>query len=396
MLTYDQIVSSQQGKSREQLASESNALVYGNPSATTPKDQYVNNLSATSTPSTPVTNPVKEARSSYLDTFNPTSDQTNAKNAYLGSFDPNPSLTAARQAYLDSLNPSAAVSGAKKAYSDFTNSVESGLNRISDKAIPMTFITGQQASLRRNSEATARRLQGDVGLAEEEAQNYQNRAKVGLDFASTDFTSGQNKAQAALGFANEGAGTVQNKAQANLGFANEDAALARSDKEAATAKANTLADGFPFYKYPGSAQVFDSKTNQPVDYNQYKAAGGIGVQGQGAFGDVKEVVGATGNKLLSVTEAKALGVPYGTTQSQAANLSITPTTNRTTPPKVTLTQATNAADDDLKNATGPDGFVSPEQFQQSRKEWIDLGMDVNTFYSRFKKYVNPADPQDYI
>lgn len=97
---------------------------------------------------------------------------------------------------------------------------------------------------------------------------------------------------------------------------------------------NDLSNGYPFYKYPGSPTVFDSKTNQPLSYEQYKAAGGVGVSGQGAFGDVFEVGASSGtSKLLSVTEAARLGVPYGTTQEEAATLAKTPTFGKTPSPK---------------------------------------------------------------
>ena len=69
-----------------------------------------------------------------------------------------------------------------------------------------------------------------------------------------------------------GAGTLQNIAQQVL----------------AQKEPNAIAKGYPFYKYPGSLQVFDSRTNKPLSFEQYKALGGIGQPGA-AFGDVFEV-----------------------------------------------------------------------------------------------------------
>ena len=91
--------------------------------------------------------------------------------------------------------------------------------------------------------------------------------------------------------------------------------------------ANELAQGYPFYKYPGSPQVFDAKTNEPLSFEEYKKRGGIGEMGS-SFGDVFEVGGVSSSgeldKLLTPTEAARLGVPYGTTRGEAAELGTTP------------------------------------------------------------------------
>ncbi len=112
-----------------------------------------------------------------------------------------------------------------------------------------------------------------------------------------------------------------------------------ADRQEATkeAKANKLAEGYPFYKYPGDDTVFDSLTNEPLNFAEYKKRGGLGQEGSGAvFPDVREIGGASGsNKLLSVAEAKSLGVPYGTTQAEAAAMGITPVAPTGTSPTTT-------------------------------------------------------------
>jgi hypothetical protein len=49
-----------------------------------------------------------------------------------------------------------------------------------------------------------------------------------------------------------------------------------------------LAQGSPFYKYPGSNQVFSTATGQGISYDQYVSLGGTGRPGA-AFGDVFEI-----------------------------------------------------------------------------------------------------------
>ena len=68
--------------------------------------------------------------------------------------------------------------------------------------------------------------------------------------------------------------------------------------------ANKLADNYPFYKYPGSDTVFDASTNKALTYEKYKAAGGVGEPGKGAFPDVKEVGGADTSGEGSTTAQK--------------------------------------------------------------------------------------------
>src|SRR3990167_488549 len=111
--------------------------------------------------------------------------------------------------------------------------------------------------------------------------------------------------------------------------------LHATGEESGVTGGNALAEGYPFYKYLGSEQVFDSKTNQPINFEQYKTAGGVGTLEGGAFGDVYEVGGTMSdsselNKLLTPTEAAKLGVPYGTTRGEASNMELSPTTTTST------------------------------------------------------------------
>lgn len=49
----------------------------------------------------------------------------------------------------------------------------------------------------------------------------------------------------------------------------------------------------------------------------------------------------------------------------------------------------------INSVTGSDGFISPTDHATLRKQWIDSGLNVATFDSKFKGYLNPNNP-DYI
>lgn len=42
-----------------------------------------------------------------------------------------------------------------------------------------------------------------------------------------------------------------------------------------------------------------------------------------------------------------------------------------------------------------DQYVSPEVYNNALQNWINAGYSADSFYKNYKKFVNPADPQDY-
>lgn len=175
--------------------------------------------------------------------------------------DPMATLRDAYSAYIKTLAPSQDVTDATKKYADFTTSRDSGLQTINDKVIPMQFITGQKASLNNQAEITANRLQGDISLAQQKQTALSTQAKARADFENQVYTA-QQKQNAPV----------------------------------------TLGEGDAIYN-PVTKQI---EYKNPKTYDP----------SNGAAGDY--------NKVLSPTEALALGVPYGTTQGQAMGLGITP------------------------------------------------------------------------
>jgi hypothetical protein len=71
---------------------------------------------------------------------------------------------------------------AQTAYNEFIANRDRSLQTIGDKTIPMTFITGQQASVADRAQIEANRLQGDVGIAQEEDRARMEQAKLGYEY----------------------------------------------------------------------------------------------------------------------------------------------------------------------------------------------------------------------
>ncbi len=108
-------------------------------------------------------------------------------------------------------------------------------------------------------------------------------------------------------------------------------------------------------------------------------------------------------KLLSPSEAKALGVPYGTTHGQAAKLGIIPKStakSKTVSSAAQLKAAEKEISDALKtgkdangnklgNPRGSDGYVDPTVYQQALDKWPGTQKE---FLAKFpvKGTVNPA------
>lgn len=103
--------------------------------------------------------------------------------------------------------------------------------------------------------------------------------------------------------------------------------------------------------------------------------------GYDAKGNIVQAIDlATGKSILGSSGVKPVGSTTSTSTSKG---------------KVTLAQGTNFADQYLSTRKGTDGHVSPEDYAKAKQAWIDDGLDVNQFKSRFKQYVNPIYKDQY-
>jgi len=98
--------------------------------------------------------------------------------------------------------------------------------------------------------------------------------------------------------------------------------------------------------------------------------------------------------ILTVTEAKTLGLPYGTTVAAAQKMGIVPTTKSTKGSGAgTLTKEQIAAGEaKFAAAKGSDGFVDPALYQSAYQSWTKNGGTTAAFIKAYppKDYVNPA------
>lgn len=184
-----------------------------------------------------------------------------------------------------------------------------------------------------------------------------------------------------------------------------------------------------YYKFPGSPLVYDAN-NKPIDLATYKAQTGQTniPDAQVKFDGIKtiEPTSTAGGKLLTVAEAKSLGVPYGTTQAQAKG--ITPTKaggggastgtlstyqveggktfkvttkngkvvskveqkGSSTPPSDKVQAATNS----LKSVAGQDNAVSPEIWNEALNQWLSAGYSLASFKSNFGSFAKNSKLSD--
>lgn len=101
----------------------------------------------------------------------------------------------------------------------------------------------------------------------------------------------------------------------------------------------------------------------------------------------------TAGKLLSPSEAKSLGVKYGTTQADAAKMGIVPTTKASGASGAgSITKAMiDVGKSKLIEAEGTDGKTDPYLYKQAYDDWIKKGGSTAGFVSNYppSKYVNP-------
>lgn len=195
-------------------------VTYGNTAATSPKQQYINDLSSQygnvngtiynkstgtgysnqddffrdsgvsnfnnlkfdtgyqpasfSTPSAPVSAPSSSNSLAEANANIPTTPESDPMAAYKKTF----------QDYIASLAPSADVNAAKQKYLDFVSNAQSGIKALEGqgRGIPLQLVRGQQSKLGSQAEITANRLQDDVGLATENQTALTNQAKARSDY----------------------------------------------------------------------------------------------------------------------------------------------------------------------------------------------------------------------
>ncbi len=157
----------------------------------------------------------------------------------------------------------------------------------------------------------------------------------------------------------------------------------------------------PFFQYPNSSNIYDSKTGQEITSDQYKAMGGTG----GDFKDIQVVDPSANAKHSAIytewQDAKSTGYKGSFTQyeNEDANRKATKVTNNTVTyneaKDQAQTQAASLVGKTFSQLKGNDQYVSPSDYKKGLEKWTSAGYSAADFNKQFMNYLNPADVADY-
>lgn len=153
--------------------------VVGNPAATAPKDNYIDQTLA-SNQSYASSNPNIFGGGSTTGNANSTPESTTPPPPP----DPYSAYKMAAESYINSLAPSAGTTSAKQKYSDYVSSANLGISNLEGqgRGIPLGLVRGQQEKLYNQSEIEAQRLQGDINIAQGSDQSSQAQQLAKMNF----------------------------------------------------------------------------------------------------------------------------------------------------------------------------------------------------------------------
>ena len=156
-----------------------------------------------------------------------------------------------------------------------------------------------------------------------------------------------------------------------------------------------------FFKYPGSDQVYNTTNGEPLSFEEYKARGG-----KDDFSNITEFNPIETQQVLSLAKKYPdAGIrPSDTLNEATAKLGNSAKYRKQTRvtggkggvAKVTEKDSAILANQYLKQEAGTDGYISPETWATALDAWVSDGHTISSFINRFRQFVNPADPQDYI
>ncbi len=220
---------------------------------------------------------------------------------------------ALQEKYLSALEPTTEETSLQQQIADLASqqeqlrlSAQQGIQQIGQKTIPMQFITGQQQNVQQQYELGQQTLTGQI-------ENLTNR--LGIEQAKRQSTT--EKLKALLGFGKESQ-DLQFKIQESLQKQQSDYLSAIKDLEAdARSNLSLILDKFKGLDY----NELDTQTQGQLAQLAANAGIPVGVVISGLEVAKNEILT---KDLLSVAEAEKLGVPYGTTTAQAAQMGIKP------------------------------------------------------------------------
>lgn len=213
-------------------------------------------------------------------------------------------IQALRAAILASLQPGAEERSTSNALGELISGTNENIANLEGqgRGITLDLVRGQQGALARQAEAQSQTLESRLARAQAERQAALQAAQTLLGFEQQDRTAQQTEAQSrqqqlqSLALQAAQGGASAEEIQGILGASDFGGALGGASK--------FLKQGQAPIKVGAGETLYDPTTGQPI-FTAPKTGNG------------------DADEFLSVTEAEALGVPYGTTKGQAYGLGVT-------------------------------------------------------------------------
>jgi hypothetical protein len=267
---------------------------------------------------------------------------------------------------------------------NFDVSVEGGLQQIMKKPIALEFQQGQEAALTRDAAFTRSSLTRSVDVANQTLQTLQNARLELLQKLNTAYGFGQDdiatrfkldeiqreEQKAARQFALEAGVTGQ--------FYNIGGTVYRtSDGKAYSTPEQFFADGGA--RDFSNVQVIDPTNlkTEALVYDLMTKYPDAGILPNDSYETAAAKVSSSKLYQDSLYHPSSGGGGGGSSKAELKS------------------EAENGIYTYLSQNAGSDGYVSPEAWYQALAAWVQDGYPYSDFFTNFKRYINPADPQDY-
>jgi len=227
-------------------------------------------------------------------------------------------LQQAQEEYLTSLQLSPEEIQAQRDFSNLQASIATGIADVENKPIPMKYITGQAENIEKRGLIKTKTLQDQLALAQAKRQSAIDVGKAKYGFATDKYDRAEKKITSLR--------SLEKPVEVGGNLVRYNSKTGKYETVfKAPEKIETTSD-IKEYQYARSQGYQGSL----LQYQQQKALMDVNplenAYKQAQIDKIRADIAGGGdtNKVLSPTDAIALGVPYGTTQGQAMNMGITP------------------------------------------------------------------------
>jgi len=205
-------------------------------------------------------------------------------------------LSSIEAQYQKLLSPTVDETQASQDINNLISSRDLGIESIRNKLVPMRFIAGESDALARQAAVKLQPLQQRLALLQAQRQSALDASRFSLERSDRQSEIAREQARYQSEIAREDTRYQSEVAREDSRYKQEQTDQQRKEQLAFQSDLNQTNNiGAKFYKYPGSAQVYDSMTGQALSYDQYKAKGGLGQPGMDVWPDIQEI-GAGGEE----------------------------------------------------------------------------------------------------